>query len=160
MDHYFPFPQRSKAIRDYEMQSNKVALSPCNARCLLYNTKVSVQLCRNTGYNLNAAWRHLHVKGESMLPGSGPAVRSHEGRNQNTRNYAHVILVFDSWTWTKPPADPRPNINPRANIWKLGLVHRNGWINACNFRRREVRRPLKLDNEQCRGKIEENHSSS
>lgn len=52
------------ATRDCEMQSNKAALSSRNAPCLLCSTKVGVQLCRNTGYNLNVARRHLHVKGE------------------------------------------------------------------------------------------------
>jgi len=48
---------------DYEMQSNKAVLSPRNAPCFC-STKVGVQLCWNTGYNLNVARRHLHIKGE------------------------------------------------------------------------------------------------
>lgn len=60
----FHFSTRDPTTRGYEVQSNKATLLPRNASCLLCSTKVGVQLCRNTGYNLNAARRHLHVKGE------------------------------------------------------------------------------------------------
>lgn len=115
------------AARDYEMQSNKAALSPRNAPCLLHSAKVSVQHVWNTGLQFECCTASFACQRRAQsitLPrrGRAAAIWSHEGRNQNTRNYAHVILD-SARTWTKPSSpslDPHPNINPCANVWKLG----------------------------------------